>query len=56
MPSQSKAQHNLMEMVRNNPAEAKRLGFNVPVKVAREFTTADKGRVRKLPARVSPKR
>lgn len=51
MPSVSKHQHNLMEMVKNNPDEAKKLGFNIPQKVAREFSSADKGRVKNLPSR-----
>jgi len=42
MPSTSKAQHNLMAMVANDPAAAKRVG--IPQKVGREFMQADKGR------------
>ena len=42
MPSVSKKQHNLMAMVANDPAAAKRLG--IPQKVGKEFTRADKGR------------
>ena len=42
MPSQSKKQHNLMAMVANNPAAAKRL--NVPQSVGEEFMKADKGK------------
>ena len=42
MPSKSKAQHNLMAMVSNDPAAAKRLG--IPQKVGKEFMEADKGR------------
>lgn len=42
MPSVSKKQHNLMAMVANDPAAAKRLG--IPQKVGKEFTQADKGR------------
>jgi hypothetical protein len=42
MPSKSKAQHNLMAMVANDPAAAKRLG--IPSKVGKEFMDADKGR------------
>lgn len=42
MPSVSQKQHNLMAMVANDPAAAKRLG--IPQKVGKEFTTADKGR------------
>lgn len=42
MPSVSQKQHNLMAMVANDPAAAKRLG--IPQKVGKEFTAADKGR------------
>ena len=42
MPSKSKAQHNLMAMVANNPAAAKRTG--IPQSVGKEFVTADKGK------------
>ena len=42
MPSTSKKQHNLMALVANNPAAAKRLG--IPQKVGKEFMEADKGR------------
>ena len=42
MPSANKKQHNLMAMVANNPAAAKRLG--IPQKVGKEFMEADKGR------------
>ena len=42
MPSKTKAQHNLMAMVANDPAAAKRLG--IPQKVGKEFMQADKGR------------
>ena len=42
MPSKSKAQHNLMALVANNPAASKRLG--IPQKVGKEFVEADKGR------------
>lgn len=42
MPSVSKKQHNLMAMVANDPAAAKRLG--IPQTVGKEFTAADKGR------------
>jgi hypothetical protein len=41
MPSKSKAQHNLMAMVANDPAAAKRTG--VPQSVGKEFVKADKG-------------
>jgi len=42
MPSKSLKQHNLMAMVANNPAAAKRVG--VPQSVGKEFVKADKGR------------
>jgi hypothetical protein len=42
MPSKTKAQHNLMAMVANDPAASKRLG--IPQKVGKEFMQADKGR------------
>jgi hypothetical protein len=42
MPSKSEKQHNLMALVANNPAAAKRLG--IPQKVGKEFMEADKGR------------
>lgn len=42
MPSKSRAQHNLMEMVAHDPAAAKRLGISQ--KVGRDFAAADKGR------------
>ena len=41
MPSVSKKQHNLMAMVANDPAAAKRTG--VPQSVGQEFVQADKG-------------
>jgi hypothetical protein len=41
MPSASKKQHNLMAMVANDPAAAKRVG--VPQSVGKEFVKADKG-------------
>lgn len=41
MPSTSKKQHNLMAMVANNPAAAKRTG--VPQSVGQEYMKADKG-------------
>jgi hypothetical protein len=41
MPSTSKKQHNLMAMVANDPAAAKRTG--VPQSVGKEFVKADKG-------------
>ena len=42
MPSKSKAQHNLMAMVANDPKAAKRLG--IPRAVGEEYMQADKGR------------
>jgi hypothetical protein len=42
MPSSSKKQHNLMEMVAHDPAAAKRVG--IPQSVGQEFSAADKGR------------
>ena len=42
MPSRSKAQHNLMAMVANDPKAAKRVG--IPQSVGKDFTSADKGR------------
>ena len=41
MPSKTKAQHNLMAMVANDPAAAKRVG--IPQSVGAEFMKADKG-------------
>ena len=41
MPSKNKAQHNLMAMVANDPAAARRVG--VPQSVGAEFMKADKG-------------
>ena len=41
MPSVSGKQHNLMAMVANDPAAAKRVG--VPQSVGKEFVKADKG-------------
>jgi len=42
MPSTSKKQHNLMAMVANDPAAAKRLG--IPQSVGKDFVKADVGR------------
>jgi len=42
VPSVSKKQHNLMAMVANDPAAAKRMG--IPQSVGAEFMKADKGR------------
>ena len=42
MPSKSKAQRNLMAAAAHNPKFAKKVG--VPVKVAKEFNQADKGK------------
>ena len=42
MPSKSKAQHNLMAAVANNPSFAKKVG--IPQSVGKDFSEADKGR------------
>lgn len=42
MPSASKKQHNLMAMVANDPAAAKRVG--IPQSVGEEYMQADKGK------------
>ena len=42
MPSKSKAQHNFMAAVANNPSFAKKAG--VPQSVCKEFNNADKGK------------
>jgi hypothetical protein len=42
MPSKSQAQHNLMAMVANDPAAAKRTGISQSV--GKEFVQADKGK------------
>ena len=42
MPSKTKAQHNLMAMVANDPKAAKRLG--IPQSVGKEFMKKDKGK------------
>jgi len=42
VPSTSKKQHNLMAMVANDPAAAKRVG--IPQSVGKEFVEADKGK------------
>ena len=42
MPSKSKAQHNLMAAVANNPAFAKKVG--IKKSVGEEFMKADKGK------------
>jgi hypothetical protein len=42
MPSKSKAQHNFMAAVANNPAFAKKAG--VPQSVGQEFVSADRGK------------
>ena len=42
MPSVSRKQHNLMEMVAHDPAAAKRVG--IPQRVGKEFVAADKGK------------
>lgn len=41
MPSKSRAQHNLMEMVAHDAKAAKRVG--IPQRVGKEFVAADKG-------------
>lgn len=40
MPSKSKAQHNLMAMVANNPKMANKVG--IPQSVGKDFVAADK--------------
>ena len=51
MPSGSRKQHNLMELVAHDPAAAKRLGISQSV--GKDFVAADKGRdLSKLPERV----
>tara|TARA_R110002126_G_scaffold284422_1_gene434115 strand:+ start:182 stop:619 length:438 start_codon:yes stop_codon:yes gene_type:complete len=42
MPSKSKAQHNFMAAVANNPSFAKKVG--VPRSVGKDFSNADKGK------------
>jgi hypothetical protein len=42
MPSKSKAQKKLMQAAAHNPAFAKKVG--VPVRVAKEFSAADKAK------------
>jgi hypothetical protein len=42
MPSKSKAQHNFMAAVANNPTFAKKVG--VPQSVGKDFSNADKNR------------
>jgi hypothetical protein len=42
VPSKSKAQHNLMAMVANDPAKAKQMG--IPQSVGQEFVKADTGK------------
>jgi hypothetical protein len=42
MPSNSRAQHNYMEMIAHNPGKARKKGPSQAV--AREFVNADKGR------------
>jgi hypothetical protein len=42
VPSTSRKQHNLMAMVANDPAAAKRVG--IPQSVGRDFMKADKGK------------
>ena len=45
MPSKSKAQHNFMAAVANNPAFAKKTG--VPQSVGKDFLNADKGKLKR---------
>lgn len=51
MPSESKAQHNMFEMVLHNPKQARKMG--IPQQVAADYVAADKKRgkaaLRKLP-------
>ena len=54
MPSKSRAQHNLMEMVAHDPEAAKRVG--IPQSVGKEYVKADKGKklaemLKKVPKR-----
>ena len=49
MPSKSPAQHRLMEAAAHNPKFAAKAG--VPVKVAKEFVAADKGKAPAKPAK-----
>lgn len=42
MPSRSKKQHNLMELVAHNPKRAKELG--IPQSVGEDFVEADKAK------------
>lgn len=54
MPSESKAQHRLMEAVAHSRSTAAKLGISQ--KTAREFVSHDKGRnVSKLPEHVKKK-
>lgn len=53
MPSQSKAQHRLMEGVAHNPAFAKKVG--IPQKVGRDFALADMGRKMSSLPQTAPK-
>lgn len=53
MPSQSQAQHRMMEAAAHNPSTAAKLGISP--KVAKEFVAADKGRdIGKLPQHKAP--
>lgn len=54
MPSTSRAQHNLMAMVANDPKAAKRLG--IPKSVGEEYMKADKGKKYAMGGSCSPKR
>lgn len=54
MPVKSKSQNRLMQAVAHNPALAKKTG--VPVKVAKEFASAQHGKsTKKLPEKVKAK-
>jgi hypothetical protein len=46
MPSKSPAQHRLMQAVAHNPKFAKKAG--IPVKVGKEFASADRGKMESL--------
>ncbi|HYM32314.1 MAG TPA: hypothetical protein VEU47_13495 [Candidatus Cybelea sp.] len=57
MPSESRAQHNLVEFVDHDPTGARRAGIRMPQSVAHEFVAADKGRdLKKLPKKVAAKK
>lgn len=57
MPVKSQAQRNLMEMVKHDPEKARKLGFKVSGKVARDFLQATPSLKNKdLPAHAGKKR